>query len=82
VRPEDLRLLDSPTDAALDAQLEVIEPVGNEVFLNLRYGSQALVSRTPPRTLPELGTTLRFGFASERLHFFDPQQGLRIALPN
>ena len=82
VRPEDLRLLDSPTDAALDAQLEVIEPVGNEVFLNLRYGSQALVSRTPPRALPELGSTLRFGFASERLHFFDPQQGLRIALPN
>jgi multiple sugar transport system ATP-binding protein len=82
VRPEDLRLLDSSTDAAIDARLEVIEPVGNEVFLNLRYGSQALVARTPPRTLPELGSTLHFGFAWERLHFFDPQQGLRITAPN
>ncbi len=78
VRPEDLRLLDASTDAAIDARLEVIEPVGNEVFLNLRYGSQALVARTPPRTLPELGSTLHFGFAWERLHFFDPQQGVRI----
>ena len=78
VRPEDLRLLDTSTDAAIDARLEVIEPVGNEVFLNLRYGSQALVARTPPRTLPELGSTLHFGFAWERLHFFDPQQGVRI----
>jgi multiple sugar transport system ATP-binding protein len=78
VRPEDLRLVDSPADAAIDARLEVIEPVGNEVFLNLRYGNQALVARTPPRVLPELGSTLHFGFASERLHFFDPQQGVRI----
>jgi multiple sugar transport system ATP-binding protein len=82
VRPEALRLLESSTDAALGARLEVIEPVGNEVFLNLRYGSQTLVARTPPRTLPEPGSTLQFGFASERLHFFDPQQGLRIAAPN
>jgi multiple sugar transport system ATP-binding protein len=82
VRPEDLRLLDSPSDAAINAKLEVIEPVGNETFLNLRYGSQALVARTPPRTLPELGSTLHFDFAWERLHFFDPQHGLRITTPN
>ncbi|OOG62899.1 sn-glycerol-3-phosphate ABC transporter ATP-binding protein UgpC [Rhodanobacter sp. B04] len=79
VRPEDLHLLDAGTDAALEARLEVIEPVGNEVFLNLRYGNQALVARTPPRPLPEPGSTLQFGFASERLHFFDPVQGERIA---
>jgi multiple sugar transport system ATP-binding protein len=78
VRPEDLRLLDSNADAAIEATLEVIEPVGNEVFLNLRYGNQALVARTPPRTLPEPGSTLHFGFAWERLHFFDPQAGVRI----
>ncbi|MFC4765607.1 ABC transporter ATP-binding protein [Dyella koreensis] len=78
VRPEDLCPRADASTATLSAELEVVEPVGNEIFLNLRHGDQALVSRTASRDLPAAGSTLHFGFAPERLHFFDAAQGTRI----
>jgi multiple sugar transport system ATP-binding protein len=77
IRPEDLLPVEADA-AALTAQLEVLEPVGNEIFLNLRYGAQALVSRVSPRALAEPGSTIPLGLAAERLHLFDPSSGLRI----
>ncbi|WP_199101027.1 sn-glycerol-3-phosphate ABC transporter ATP-binding protein UgpC [Dyella sp. ASV21] len=77
VRPEDLRPCDAAS-AALHATLEVVEPIGNEVFLNLRYGEQALVARVPPRELPAPGIALPFAMAPGRLHFFDADTGARI----
>jgi multiple sugar transport system ATP-binding protein len=77
VRPEDLRPCDAAS-AALHATLEVVEPIGNEVFLNLRYGEQALVARVPPRELPAPGVALPFALAPGRLHFFDADTGARI----
>ncbi|KRE97616.1 glycerol-3-phosphate transporter ATP-binding subunit [Frateuria sp. Soil773] len=76
VRPEHLQ--PAAGEAALEARLELAEPVGNEVFLNLRLGDLALVSRIPPRPLPEPGATLRLALAAERLHFFDAGDGRRI----
>ncbi len=81
VRPEDLRPLDAGTTSptSLNARLEVIEPVGNEVFLNLRCGNTGLVVRTPPRELPECGSSVVLGCAPAALHFFDAKTGKRIA---
>jgi multiple sugar transport system ATP-binding protein len=79
LRPEDLQPADARHPARLEARLELPEPVGNEVFLNLRHGPLALVSRVPPQPLPEPGATLALGFAPDRLHFFDAAGGARIA---
>jgi multiple sugar transport system ATP-binding protein len=80
IRPEDLRPLDaaaaSPT--SLRAELEVIEPVGNEIFLNLRCGDSELFVRTPPQALPERGSTVALGYAPAALHFFDARTQQRI----
>jgi multiple sugar transport system ATP-binding protein len=78
IRPEDLQPQEDPTRVTISARLEVIEPVGNEIFLNLRHGGQALVSRVPPRPLPEPGGELALGFVTERLHLFDAADGRRI----
>ncbi len=77
IRPEHLQPQEAGA-AALHARLEVLEPVGNEVFLNLRYGEQALVARVAPRALPAPGRTLALGLAAERLHLFDAVSGARI----
>ncbi len=77
IRPEDLQPQDAG-DAAFNAQLEVLEPVGNEIFLNLRHGAQALVSRVSPRALPEPGSTVPLGLVAQRLHLFDAASGARI----
>ena len=80
LRPEHLQCADaSATRTQFDATLEVIEPVGNEVFLNLRFGAAALVARVPPQKLPAPGETLRMAFDPSRLHAFDAADGRRIA---
>jgi multiple sugar transport system ATP-binding protein len=77
VRPEDLQPVNNGA-TALEATVEVIEPVGNEVFLNLRYGDLPLVSRVPPGQMPEPGSVLYLGMNVDRLHFFDTAGGARI----
>ena len=64
---------------AFEAQVELIEPVGNEVFVNLTYAGHALVARMPPQRLPEPGETLRVTVEGATLHFFDPDTGLRLS---
>ena len=77
IRPEDLRPV-AKSEQGVDAEVDLVEPVGNEIFLNVRVGDQQLTARTPPRQLPEVGSTLRVACDPERLHAFDPDSGLRI----
>jgi multiple sugar transport system ATP-binding protein len=82
LRPEDLTPLPngSVRESALEftARLEYVEPVGNEIFLNLRLGTRDVVSRTPPMPLPEPGSTVTLHFRAEKLHCFDAASGARI----
>jgi len=81
LRPEDLQPGDADAPAwwpRLQAQLEVVEPVGNEIFLNLRYAGSGLVLRTPPRALPESGAMMTLTFDPRQLHFFEAENERRI----
>ncbi len=80
LRPEHLKLADAERGPgpSLRARLEVMEPVGNEVFLNLTFGPNEIVARVPPQTLPAHGEELTLAFDPQQLHAFDPQSGLRI----
>jgi len=81
LRPEALGLeRDMPGQPCLDAQLEVIERVGNEAFLHLRLGAQELIARVPPHDLPEPGQTVRLAYQPARMHFFDPASTARIEI--
>ena len=79
LRPEDLVLGNG--HASLAAKLEVVEPVGNEIFLNLRYDDKPLVVRVPPQALPEAGAMLEFGVKPSGLHLFDAETERRIDAP-
>jgi multiple sugar transport system ATP-binding protein len=63
---------------AFEAHVDLIEPVGNEVFVNLRFIGQPLVARMPPQVLPEPGQGLRVTVENAVLHCFDPDSGLRL----
>ncbi len=80
VRPEHLLpVAAAESEGSFAPEVEVVEPVGNEVFLYLRLGSLALVTRAPPerhRVAP--GDHLPLKLAVAQLHFFDPETGLRI----
>jgi multiple sugar transport system ATP-binding protein len=81
IRPEDLHPVHdgSAAPASLQAQLEVVEPVGNEVFLNLTCAGAPIVVRTPPGGLPVPGATLTLGYAPAAMHFFDAATTARLA---
>ncbi len=78
IRPEDLQP-GTAGPGSFEAVVEVVEPVGNEVFLNLRHGRHELVARIAPRGLPQLGEVMAMSLVPERLHFFDPASGRRLS---
>lgn len=80
LRPEDLLTVDDHAgiDERLRAHVEVVEPVGNEIFLNMRHAGEELVSRVPPQSAVTRGGEVGLGFHSEQLHFFDPETTRRI----
>jgi multiple sugar transport system ATP-binding protein len=82
LRPEDLRLGAASGSLArqprLSAVLELIEPVGNEAFLNARAGNTELMLRVPPHSLPAAGDAVTLTFSADRLHLFDPKTGRRF----
>jgi multiple sugar transport system ATP-binding protein len=79
VRPEGI--VADGTEAGFEARVEVVEPVGSDVFVNLRLGPHALVARFGPETLPTAGTTMRLAIQPQALHFFDAETGARRELP-
>jgi multiple sugar transport system ATP-binding protein len=81
LRPEDLRVAmgaRSTDQPQLSARLDVIESVGNEVFLNFRLGANVMVLRMAPSQLPPTGANVQLSFAASKLHCFDPHSGQRL----
>jgi len=83
VRPEDLRIARAGADLGqslcIQATVESVEPVGNEVFLTVNFAGEERVCRVPPEDLPEPGQRVQLQYACERLRYFDAQTGLRLA---
>jgi len=71
VRPEHLLRAGEGEAEGFDAVVDVVEPVGSEVFVNLRVGTHALVARLAPGDVPAAGSTLRLRAAPAQLHAFD-----------
>ncbi|HVJ36667.1 MAG TPA: sn-glycerol-3-phosphate ABC transporter ATP-binding protein UgpC [Stenotrophomonas sp.] len=78
IRPEHLQPAGAGDTVAFEARIEGLEPVGNEIFVNLALDEQMLVMRVPPQALPAVGETLRVALHAAHLHFFDPQTELRL----
>jgi multiple sugar transport system ATP-binding protein len=78
IRPEDILARDVPEDAAVDARVEVVEPLGSEVILYLMVGEQTLISKVDSTIHPEPDTNLRIGFNMSRCHFFDTKEGHKL----
>ena len=74
VRPEDIEdVAHTQQDGhvPVDAQVEVVEYLGNELQLHLTAGGHAFVGRVSTDTQTRPGATLRVGFDLRKLHVFD-----------
>ena len=57
------------------ARVDVVEPMGNEIFLYFELGGKDLVARIDVRTPPAVSTDVDLVLDTESLHFFDKETG-------
>jgi multiple sugar transport system ATP-binding protein len=84
VRPEHIRnpeTMGRETQVeTISARVEVIEPMGNDVFLYLNSGSSSFVARVESDHVPNVQDDVSLGVAVGKIHFFDEITELNIAL--
>ena len=76
IRPEDLVENASQSGApgrSLEARIEVVEPMGSEIYLYLDLEGQPLTARVHARSTPSVNASHVLGVNSDNLHFFDPE---------
>ena len=75
IRPEDIHdpdtLASGRETVEISARVEVVEPMGREVFLNLTTGRSAFVARVDPVHLPVVDQEVRLAVEIDKAHFFD-----------
>jgi multiple sugar transport system ATP-binding protein len=81
IRPEDVLLEPRGTGVQLAAQVDVIEPLGNEVLVHTTSGAGTLILRVPGQTAPPAGTPVTLHFDFGKLHFFDPDTEKALDAP-
>jgi multiple sugar transport system ATP-binding protein len=77
VRPEDIHdphyAPPGIIPAEIEAQVDVTELMGNEVFLYLKSGNLSYVARVDPRTDAKIGNTINLVMNAENMHLFDAE---------
>jgi ABC-type sugar transport system ATPase subunit len=78
VRAEDARL-GPPDDAAgFTGEVELLEPLGSDTFVEVRRGPHRLTARVEPDSAPRLGQRVSLRMPWARLHLFDAASERRI----
>jgi multiple sugar transport system ATP-binding protein len=73
LRPEALRPASGgdSADYAFDTTVEVVEPLGSEILLDVRVGESPMVARVDPSLRVAAHDRVRLAFDPARAHFFD-----------
>src|SRR5689334_20188548 len=73
LRPEALHPASdgNSADYAFDATVDVVEPLGSEILLDVRVGEAPVVAKMEPRMRVAAHDKVRLAFEPERVHFFD-----------
>jgi multiple sugar transport system ATP-binding protein len=83
MRPEDIHdasyIPAGIVPARVDANVEVVEQMGNEIILYLEDGGKSFIARTDPRTGARVGNRLGLVFNMDNMHIFDAQSETSLA---
>jgi multiple sugar transport system ATP-binding protein len=73
VRPEDVHVAGGgdPAHHSFDAAVEVVEPLGSEILLDVRVGRGTIVARVEPSVRVKIHETVKLAVNADKLHFFD-----------
>jgi multiple sugar transport system ATP-binding protein len=59
--------------SAIDAQVDVMEPMGSEIYLYLLSGKHSFIARVDPRSQGRPGKKLDVAINLDHIQFFDKQ---------
>ena len=86
IRPEDLTIdsdfIKKNPESCIEAQVDVVEPLGSETFLYLDFLSTKLIARVSPDAKFKQGQTVKLGLQSAKQHIFDSSSGINILTLN
>jgi len=75
IRPEDiydkLFVSDSSPDNTVKAVVEIVEPMGSEVFLYITVGKSSLIAKVGAHDKPEVNQDMDLVFDMSNIHFFN-----------
>jgi multiple sugar transport system ATP-binding protein len=78
IRPEDMHIAAAEGRTGLDAVVEVVEPLGAEILLDVKIGPGLMVARVEPSVRAKVHEKIRLNVHPERLHFFDAKTEMAI----
>jgi multiple sugar transport system ATP-binding protein len=79
VRPEDFELGgDNGSPNSFVGLIELVEPVGSDIFLELDVDGTPLTARVNANLMFKQGEKVRFSFNPDRVHAFDADTGVAI----
>jgi multiple sugar transport system ATP-binding protein len=79
IRPEDLRVVDSPGPGRLAGRVLVVEPLGPHTLVTLRIGEESLRIATEPDRALHAGDTIHVEPRPERVRWFDASSREAVA---
>lgn len=82
IRPEHFLLYDEKQHAGfptLQAEIEVVEPMGAETYAYFRVGNTVFSTRFQPSDEIRVGNRMKLALQPDELHFFDPDTEKRIS---
>jgi multiple sugar transport system ATP-binding protein len=83
IRPEDIHDADYQppgiTPSKVDANVDVVEQMGNEMVVYLEAEGKTFISRMDPRTQARVGNRMGVAFNVDNIHIFDVNTELSLA---
>jgi multiple sugar transport system ATP-binding protein len=83
IRPEDVHDVDFQpagiSPAVVEANVDVVEQMGNEMILYLEDGGKSFIARTDPRTRAHVGNRMGVALNMDNVHIFDADSQLSLA---
>ena len=77
IRPEDIKddeeFLEKHSTSHLNAEVEVSELMGAEIYLYLTYQGQNLMARVAPTSKSRRGDKITVAMDTHKIHLFDPE---------
>ena len=77
IRPEDIQnekeMNSAQSSCVINVELDVVEPMGNEIFLYFIIDNTQFVSRVPARGIPLTKTMKKLFIETSKIHFFNKE---------